>query len=172
MLWRAAARGALRPLRMAQPPRPGHGGKLLPTLRLGSCLSGTVVARDSDLHCPSRGIGAHATAEVPHLHIRGLLAVVLCPGLGRHEAGRTLGHGSALAPGAAPVGLCSPDSAPRRSPMVCAFALAEPDAAGPQPKYPLNLSQVAPLAKYNALQEGVGGLWQHHAASWSLALCL
>ena len=59
-------------------------------------LLGRLLACGAHLHRVSGRRRAHAAASLSHLHVHGFVAVVLRPGLCRHEAGREVAHRPAL----------------------------------------------------------------------------
>src|ERR1700722_3874476 len=98
MLWRKTAGGALRPLDPDGPSRVGLGRPLLFALGISGSVHRAVAASDSHLHRAARGRGAHATRQISCVYVSGFVAVVLCPGLFRNEAGRKLARARKIFP--------------------------------------------------------------------------
>src|SRR5579883_520843 len=103
------------------------GRPLLFALGRGSGVYRTIVASDPHVHRAARGSGPNAAGQIPHLHVPGIVALVLRSGLPGHEAGGELAQPGKVLP---PVRRSHRRSSARRDRVVCVVALAEPFAGG------------------------------------------
>src|SRR5580704_11652603 len=90
MLRRPSAGRALWPLDSDGTPPTRLVRPLLRPLGISRRLHRAPPARHSHLHRVTRRNRAHAPRPLPHLHLPGVLVVVLRPGLARHETGPEL----------------------------------------------------------------------------------
>ena len=80
-----------------EPPRSGPDERFFQPLRFDHHPCGADAADRADICCVPGRHREDAAPAIPYLHHPGLLDLVLLPGLGWNEAGRGLGHRSALA---------------------------------------------------------------------------